>query len=77
MNPQNGLLMCPICDKLFESANYMTIDYRDGHVIYVDDIENEKDFQYLHNKNIEINYVDSERRHYLRWHNEEFHRKHG
>lgn len=76
MNPQNGLLMCPVCDKLFESANYMTIDYRDGKIIYVNDIENEKDFQYLHDNSIGINYIDSERRHYLRWHNEEFNRKH-
>lgn len=76
MNPQNGLLMCPICDKLFESANYMTIDYRDGKVIYIDDIKDEKDFQYLREKNISVNYIDSERRHYLRWHNEEFYRKH-
>ena len=76
MNPQNGLLMCPICDKLFESANYITVDYLNGRVIYVDDIEKEKDFQYLHDKTIGINYINSERRHYLRWHNEEFLRKH-
>lgn len=76
MNPQNGLLMCPVCDKLFESANYMTVDYRNGRVIYINDIENERDFQYLHDKSISANYIESERRHYLRWHNEEFNRKH-
>ena len=36
--------MCPVCDKLFESANYMTIEPNTGKVIYIDEIENEKDF---------------------------------
>lgn len=76
MNPNNGLLMCPVCDKLFESANYMTIEPSTGKVIYVDKIENEKEFQYLHNRTIGYDYVDCERRHYLKWHYEYFMQKH-
>lgn len=76
MNPQNGFLMCPICDKLFESANYITIDYKSGDVVYDPKIENEKDFQYLHGRTIDVNYIDCERKHYLKWHNEEYSRKH-
>ena len=76
MNPNNGLLMCPICDKLFESANYMTIDHKDGKVVYDPNLDNEKDFKYLNGKVLPINYVDCERKHYLKWHNEEYKRKH-
>lgn len=76
MNPNNGLLMCPVCDKLFESANYITIEPHTGKVIYIQDIENEKDLSYLHNKIINYNYVDCERRHYLKWHYEYFMQKH-
>lgn len=76
MNPNNGLLMCPICDKLFESANLMTIESSTGEVIYADSIKDEKDFQYLHGKVIDYEYIDCERRHYLKWHNECFHKKH-
>lgn len=77
MNPNNGLLMCPICDKLFESANLMTIESNTGKVIYADSIKEEKDFQYLHDKFIAYDYIDCERRHYLKWHNDYFHKKHG
>lgn len=76
MNPNNGLLMCPVCDKLFESANYITIEPSTGKVIYVDTIEQEKDFQYLHNRIIQYAYVDCERRHYLKWHYDYFMQKH-
>lgn len=76
MNPNNGLLMCPVCDKLFESANYITIEPSTGKVIYVDNIEKEKDFQYLHNRIIQYAYVDCERRHYLKWHYDYFMQKH-
>lgn len=76
MNPNNGLLMCPVCDKLFESANYMTIEPTTGKVIYVDTIEDEKDFQYLHDRKIKYAYVDCERRHYLKWHYDYFMQKH-
>lgn len=76
MNPNNGLLMCPICDKLFENANYITINSTTGDVEYTTMIEEEKDFQYLKEKTISINYVDCERKHYLKWHNDEFYRKH-
>lgn len=76
MNPNNGLLMCPICDKLFESANYMTIDYKNGKVVYDSDLDKEKDFKYLHGRKLPVNYYNCERKHYLKWHNEEFKRKH-
>lgn len=76
MNPNNGLLMCPVCDKLFESANYITIEPSTGHVIHTDNIDSEKDFQYLHGKTIDYNYIDCERRHYLKWHYDYFMQKH-
>mgnify|MGYP007069883123 FL=1 len=68
--------MCPICDKLFESANYITIDYKTGNVICDSSIENESDFQYLHSRQLPIDYIDCERKHYLKWHNDEYFRKH-
>lgn len=77
MNYQNGILLCPVCDKLFESANYMTIEATTGKIKYIAEIEDEKDFQYLHNNTIPTEYIDGERRHYLKWHNKEFQRKHG
>lgn len=76
MNPNNGLLLCPICDKLFENANYITIGHKTGEIVYSTTIVDEKDFQYLKDKTLSINYVDCERKHYLKWHNEEFERKH-
>lgn len=76
MNPNNGLLMCPVCDKLFESANYITIEPDTGKVIYVDRIECEKDLQYLHDVTINYDYIDCERRHYIRWHYNCFTQKH-
>lgn len=76
MNPNNGLLMCPICDKLFENSNYITIEPTTGKVIYIEEIRDEKDFQYLHDKTIAYDYIDGERRHYLKWHYENFKEKH-
>lgn len=76
MNPNNGMLLCPVCDKLFESANYITIEPNTGKVIYVDNIEDEKDFKYLHNKTIKYDYIDCERKHYLKWHYNYFIQKH-
>ena len=77
MNPNNGFLMCPICDKLFESGNYITIHSRTGQIIYDSGLEGESDFEYLKGgKIIPVDYIDCERKHYLIWHNEEFFRKH-
>lgn len=76
MNPNNGLLMCPVCDKLFEQANYITIDYRTGEVIYDESLENEKSLHYLHDRIVPYEYIDCERRHYLKWHNEAYQEKH-
>ena len=76
MNPNNGLLMCPVCDKLFENSNYMTIEPTTGKVIYIESIKDEKDFQYLHDKTIDYEYIEGERRHYLKWHFSNFMEKH-
>ncbi|MBR4784235.1 MAG: HNH endonuclease [Fibrobacter sp.] len=76
MNPNNGLLMCPVCDKLFENSNYMTINPETGKVEYIEDIKNEKEFLYLHEKKIAYDYIDCERRHYLKWHYKNFKEKH-
>ncbi len=76
MNHHNGLLMCPICDKLFESANYMTIDYQTGRVVYDERLDKEKDFDYLKGRVVDYRYIDCERRHYLKWHNEFYNSKH-
>ncbi|MDE6453462.1 MAG: HNH endonuclease [Muribaculaceae bacterium] len=77
MNPNNGLLMCPLCDKLFESANYMSVDCRTGRIIYDTALENEKDFEYIRgDKEVRVDYIACERKHYLDWHNREFFRKH-
>ncbi len=76
MNPNNGLLMCPVCDKLFENSNYMTINPETGKVEYIDDIKNAKEFSYLHEKTISYDYIDCERRHYLKWHYKNYKEKH-
>lgn len=77
MNPNNGFLMCPICDKLFESGNYITIHSKTGQIIYDTELENETDFKYLKgDKTIPLDYIDCERKHYLNWHNEIFFKKH-
>lgn len=76
MNPNNGLLLCPLCDKLFESANHMTIDSTTGRVICADTIKEEADFRHLQGKVISYDYIDCERRHYLKWHNALFQKKH-
>lgn len=76
MNPNNGLLMCPICDKLFEQADYITINYKSGSVIYDVNLEDEKSLQYLRGCVVPHDYIDCERRHYLKWHNELFYEKH-
>lgn len=78
LNPNNGLLMCPMCDKLFESQDglYMTIDSSDGHIRYVDEIKNFKWLKYIQGVIIEERYLTTARKKYLKWHNAEFIRKH-
>lgn len=78
MNPNNGLLMCPMCDKLFESQDglYMTIDSSDGHIRYVAEIKGYKWFKYIQGVKIEEEYLTEARRKYLKWHNAEFQNKH-
>lgn len=83
MNPSNGLLMCPICDKLFESANYLTIHSVTGQIIYDTKLAPEPDFQKIckdgeagSGQEIDEKYVKCERKHYLEWHNREFFKKH-
>ena len=78
MNPNNGLLMCPMCDKLFESQDglYITIDSSDGHIRYVDEIKNFKWLKYIQGVKIEEEYLTDDRKKYLKWHNTEFLKKH-
>ena len=78
MNPNNGLLMCPMCDKLFESQDglYITIDSSDGHIRYVDEIKNYKWLKYIQGVKIEEEYLTAARKKYLKWHNAEFLKKH-
>jgi len=76
MNPNNGLLLCPVCDRLFESADYVTIDYRTGEVLCDKRLESVHSLEYLRGRVIAPDYIDCERRHYLKWHNETFRRKH-
>lgn len=76
MNPYNGLLMCPTCDKLFESGNYLTIDYRNGTLIYDNSLEKFDSLKYLRNKQIADEYIRCERKHYLERHNAIYREKH-
>lgn len=55
----------------------MTIDYRTGEVLLADSVRHEKDFIHLAGRTIDANYINCERRHYLQWHNDHFHEKHG
>ena len=72
MNYNNGLLMCPVCDKLFESAKYMTIKATTGEVLSIPKVTNNKYTKYVSGVTIKHDYIDGERRHYLKWHNELF-----
>jgi hypothetical protein len=74
-NDKNGLLLCPIHDKLFESGKYMTIDFKSGEIILSSLIKNEIYFESLLGKKIDSSLINSERRHYLKWHNDEFFKK--
>lgn len=78
INPNNGLLMCPVCDKLFESEGglYITIDKCDGHIRYVDEIKDNKWLNYVDGVKIEKSYLTDDRKKYLEWHNDQFMRKH-
>ncbi|WP_418991105.1 HNH endonuclease [Alistipes sp.] len=76
MNPYNGLLLCPTCDRLFESGNYITIDCRSGEVIYAPELERFETLGYLHERRIDPNYILCERKHYLARHNAIYREKH-
>lgn len=78
INPGNGLLMCPVCDRLFESEGglYITIDKSDGHIRYVDEIKDNKWLNYVDGVKIEKSYLTDDRKKYLEWHNDQFMRKH-
>lgn len=75
INDNNGFLLCPNHDKLFESVNneiLMTIEADTGKIILSDKVKNSKDFGYLDGKYIDKSLVQCERRHYLKWHNDAF-----
>ena len=78
VNPDNGLLMCPVCDKLFESEGglYITIDKSDGHILYVGEIKDNEWLNYVDGVKVENSYLTPNRKKYLEWHNNQFKLKH-
>ena len=72
INCFNGLLLCPNHDRLFEGAKLMTIDAATGKIILSKQLKNSKDYADLDGKFIDKSLVNCERRHYLKWHNEQF-----
>lgn len=72
INQYNGFLMCPNHDRLFEGAKHMTIDAISGEIILSQAAANSQDFGNLNGKFIPKIYIQNERRHYLKWHNERF-----
>lgn len=72
INQYNGFLMCPNHDRLFEGAKHMTIDAISGEIILSPTAANSQDFGNLKGKFIPKTYIENERRHYLKWHNERF-----
>lgn len=72
INYHNGFLMCPNHDRLFEGAKHMTIDARTGLIILSDEAAKSVDYRDLKGKYISRKYIENERRHYLKWHNERF-----
>lgn len=72
INHYNGLLMCPNHDKVFEGAKHMTIDATTGEIYLSKAAAESKDYSFLAGKRINTVYIDNERRHYLKWHNDRF-----
>ncbi len=72
INHFNGLLLCPNHDRLFEDAKYMTIEYNTGRIVLSKEAETSRDYGNLLGLSISKNYINSERRHYLQWHNRRF-----
>ncbi len=72
INHYNGFLMCPNHDKLFEGAKHMTIDAITGEIILSKIAAESRDYSFLAGKRINAVYIDNERRHYLKWHNDRF-----
>lgn len=52
----------------------MTIDANTGKIILSQDVIASKDFGYSNDTYVDKSLVECERRHYLKWHNEEFSR---
>lgn len=72
INHFNGFLMCPNHDRLFEGAQHMTINAKTGEIILSESATNSPEYGMLKGKFIARKYIDCERRHYLKWHNERF-----
>lgn len=73
VNYENGLLMCPIHDALFESARYITIDSNDGTIRIKNKYLPFKELFNLDQQDkIDSELLTAERKHYLEWHNEKF-----
>ena len=73
VNYENGFLLCPIHDALFESARYITIDSSDGTIKIKNKYKQFKNsFNLPNSDRINSGLLTPERKHYLKWHNERF-----
>ncbi|MBU1093549.1 MAG: HNH endonuclease [Firmicutes bacterium] len=75
INHYNGLLLCPLHDRLFEGGKFMTVLYDTGEIILANEIKTHKDFTHLIGKKIDKSLYLSERKHYLKTHNDLFNQK--
>ena len=74
-NHYNGLILCPLHDSLFESAKFMTIDYKSGKLILRENIYKLKEFLNIKSSYLDPLYMTIERKKYLKFHNEMFYSK--
>ncbi len=73
VNYENGLLMCPMHDALFESAKYITIDAKDGTIkVKKQYAPFMKSFNLTPKTKMDASLLTAERKHYLEWHNQQF-----
>lgn len=76
-NSENGLLLCPLCDRLFEDGDHITVDSSTGRVIYDSHVGAEPRLRHLvDDAYLPSVYLTDERRAYLAWHNARFYHKH-
>lgn len=76
-NSENGLLLCPLCDRLFEDGAHITVDSSTGRVIYDSHVGAEPRRRHLvDDAYLPSVYLTDERCAYLAWHNARFYHKH-